>query len=82
MFKLAYTTRTGTEEYISLNDDGWVDINKTRKPLRYDFSGIEDGSFTEQIDGGESMTYTVGFDAEGRINSLRDQSGHLTEVIW
>ena len=59
-----------------------VDINKTRKPLRFDFSGIEHGYFTEKIDGGDETTYTVTYDQQGRINSIRDQSGHLTEVIW
>ena len=82
MFRIGYVTRTGTEESIELNDDGWVDINKTRKPLRFDFSGIEHGYFTEKIDGGDETTYTVTYDQQGRINSIRDQSGHLTEVIW
>ena len=81
-FRMQYTTRTGTVESIDLMDDGWVDINKTRKPLRFDFSGIAQGHFTEKIDGGDEATYTVGFDQQGRINSIRDQSGHLTEVIW
>lgn len=82
MFKIGYTTRTGTEESIELNDDGWIDINKTRKPLRFDFSEIANGRFKERVDGGEETTYTVSFDSQGRINAIQDQSGHITEVIW
>lgn len=82
MFRIGYTTRTGVEESIEMNDDGWIDIKKTRKPLRFDFRNISRGSFTEVIDGGEEATYSVGFDLLGRINRITDQQGHTTEVVW
>lgn len=82
MFKIGYTTRTGTEESVELNDDGWVDINKTRKPISFDFSNIANGSFSETIDGGAEATYKVGFDNEGRITRITDENGHITEVHW
>lgn len=82
MFRIGYTTRTGTEESLELNDDGWVDINKTRKPISFDFSNIRNGSFTETIDGGDEATYKVLFDNEGRISRITDENGHITEVHW
>lgn len=81
-FKLAYTTRTGTEESLEFRDDGYVDVNKMRKPLRFDFSAISEGVFTEKIDGGGETAYSVSFDAQGRIKSIVDEQGHITEVIW
>lgn len=81
-FSIGYTTRTSTEESIEFNDDGWVDINKTRKPLSFNFSKIDDGEFTETIDGGDTATYKVGFDSAGRITKITDESGHITEVTW
>lgn len=82
MFRFGYTTRTGTEESIELNDDGWIDINKTRKPISFDFSNIQNGSFSETIDGGGEENYKVTFDAKGRINKITDEQGHITEVHW
>lgn len=82
MFTLIYVTRSGTTESIDFNDDGWIDINSLRKPLQFDFSGIDGGTFTETIDGGQIYTYSVGYDSQGRIVSIRDGAGHLTEVIW
>jgi hypothetical protein len=82
MFKIGYTTRIGTDESIELNDDGWIDINKTRKPLSFDFSNIANGSFSETIDGGSEATYKVGFDNDGRITRITDENGHITEVHW
>ena len=82
MFRISYTTRTGTGESIELNDDGFIDINKTRKPLQYDFSNISQGVFTETIDGGGTESYKVSFDGAGRINRIVDEQGHITEVIW
>lgn len=82
MFKFSYTTRTGSEESIELNDDGWVDINKTRKPISFDFSNIASGSFSETIDGGGEENYKVEFDSDGRISRIKDEQGHITEVHW
>lgn len=82
MFKIGYTTRSGVEESLELNDDGWIDINKTRKPVSFDFSKISDGSFTETIDGGYTATYKVEFDSSGRISRIKDEQGHITEVHW
>lgn len=82
MFRFGYTTRTGSEESIELNDDGWVDINKTRKPISFDFSNIANGSFSETIDGGGEENYKVAFDSEGRISKITDEQGHITEVHW
>lgn len=82
MFRFGYTTRTGSEESIELNDDGWVDINKTRKPISFDFSNIQNGSFSETIDGGGEENYKVEFDSDGRISKITDEQGHITEVHW
>ena len=82
MFQLSYKTRSGVKESLQFNDDGWVDINSMRKPLQFNFTNFDSGSFTETIDGGTTVTYSVTFDAQGRVASIRDGAGHLTEVIW
>lgn len=82
-FKMGYTTRKGEELAITLSDDGYIDLQKTRKPLRFDFSHINaDKTFEETIDGNDTQQYKVTFDSAGRIASIQDENGHITEVVW
>lgn len=82
-FKMGYTTRKGEELAVTLSDDGYIDLQKTRKPLRFDFSHINaDKTFEETIDGNDTQQYKVTFDSAGRIASIQDENGHITEVVW
>lgn len=82
-FKMGYTTRKGEELAVTLSDDGFIDLQKTRKPLRFDFSHINaDKTFEETIDGNDTQQYKVAFDSAGRIASIQDENGHITEVVW
>lgn len=82
-FKMGYTTRKGEELAVTLSDDGFIDLQKTRKPLRFDFSHINaDKTFEETIDGNDTQQYKVTFDSAGRIASIQDENGHITEVVW
>lgn len=52
-------------------------------PLRFDFSHINaDKTFEETIDGNDTQQYKVTFDSAGRIASIQDENGHITEVVW
>ena len=78
MFSILYR-----EKAVTLSDDGFIDLQKTRKPLRFDFSHINaDKTFEETIDGNDTQQYKVTFDSAGRIASIQDENGHITEVVW
>ncbi|MBO7670380.1 MAG: hypothetical protein J6S60_07295 [Oscillospiraceae bacterium] len=60
----------------------YTDIVGLRKTTELDFSGWDDGSFTEEIDGGIAAAYEVDFDAQDRPVKITDGAGHETVVIW
>lgn len=80
---LSYKQSGGTEtRSISLTDSGYVDIDRMRRPTKYNFSTIGSGYFTEAIDGDISTVYTVQRDSQNRINRIAEPDGHEIEVIW
>lgn len=81
--RLQYVTSGGAKTLsVTLGDDGYVDVDRMRKPTAYNFSGIGNGSFTETVDGGTAQTYTVTKDGQGRITKITDPDGHETVVSW
>ena len=82
---LRYLPPSGTEIGIHMGVDGYMDLAGLRKTTRLDFSAFDQGTFTETLDGGETVTYTVEFgevDGESLPVKLTDPSGHVTAIQW
>lgn len=77
-----YKTTGGAEKGLVIGDSGYVDIDALRRPTAYDFSDIDEGTFTETLDGGETTSYSVTRDAAGRITKITDADGHETAITW
>ena len=63
----------------------YMDLTGLRKTTRLDFSAFDQGTFTETLDGGETVTYTVEFgevDGESLPVKLTDPAGHVTAIQW
>ena len=60
----------------------YTDLVGLRKTTAIDFSGWDDGSFTETVDGDVTHSFTVDFDADDRPVKITDGAGHETVVIW
>lgn len=70
---------------MSMNNDGYVDIDTMRRPTNFNFSTIGSGTFTETVDGGATVTYSVTKDSSGRITSITSGGGssaHTTTITW
>ena len=52
------------------------------KVAELDFSGWEDGYFSEELDDGQVNGFLVDFDNGGMPVKITDGEGHETEVIW
>lgn len=82
---LRYLPPSGTEIGIHMGVDGYMDLTGLRKTTRLDFSAFDQGIFTETLDGGETVTYTVEFgevDGERLPVKLTDPAGHVTAIQW
>jgi len=60
----------------------YTDLAGLRKTTEIDFSGWDNGAFTETVDGGVTGSFSVTFDALDRPVKITDAAGHETEVIW
>ena len=60
----------------------YTDIVGLRKTTEIDFSGWDNGDFSETVDGGRVNAFSVGFDAQGRPVKITDAAGHETAVVW
>lgn len=75
---------------ISVNQEnippvnGNVDISVPvlKKTSQLNFQNIDNGYFTETIDGGVTTQFRTIQDSLGRITRITDQDGHSTEIIW
>lgn len=84
-FDLRYLPPSGTEIGIHMGADGYMDLSGLRKTTKLDFSAFDQGTFTETVEGGETVTYTVAFgEVEGeRVPvSITDPDGHTTAITW
>ena len=64
-------------------DDGYLDLYGLRKTTALDFSGWDDGTFTETVEGiAEPYSYKVEFDSQGRPVKITDDDGHEMAVTW
>ena len=71
----------GEDRGIFIGED-YTDLAGLRKTTAMDFSGWDEGHFTETIDGGLGSRYTVSFDEDERPVRITDAAGHATEVRW
>lgn len=56
--------------------------NDGKRPIEFDFSSIEQNTFTEKIDGDILLTYTVTRDASDEIISIADPNQDVTQIAW
>ena len=81
-FDLTFIATDGTENGLKLWSAGYMDLYGLRKPTELDFSGWDYGYFSEELDGEQTGSYLVDFDAQGRPVKFTDGSGHETAVVW
>lgn len=70
------------EKYGIFMSGKYVDIRGLRKTTAMDFSGWDGGSFSETLEGGETVPFSVAFDAQGRPSKITDGDGHVTTIKW
>ena len=68
------------EETVDEKIDETITIKLLRAQI-IDFSGWENGYFTETLDDGSNITYGVEFDSEGRPITITD-GDHSCTVVW
>lgn len=78
---MQYVDSDGDAVSVSLTDDGYVDVNKFRRPIEMDFSTWDLGSFSEVLDGNISVGFSVDFDQNGRPIKIYDDE-HECGVVW
>ena len=65
--------------------DGYMDLTGLRRTTKLDLSRWDEGVFTETVEGGETVTYTVTFkEVEGERVPMKisDGTGHETAICW
>lgn len=78
---MQYVDSDGDAVSVSLTDDGYVDVNKFRRPIEMDFSTWDLGLFSEVLDGNISVGFSVDFDQNGRPIKIYDDE-HECGVVW
>lgn len=78
---LQYVNSAGDDVSVMLGDDGFVDINRLRRAIEMDFSGWDNGFFSEVLEGNISCNYLVDFDSQGRPIKIYD-GYHECDIVW
>ena len=78
---LQYINSNGDDVSVTLGDDGFVEIRKLRRAIIMNFSGFDEGYFTETLEGNAVCSYAVDFDGEGRPIRIYDDT-HSCQVVW
>lgn len=78
---LQYINSAGNDVSVMLGDDGFVDINRLRRPTVMNFASFDLGFFTETLEGDVLCSYGVDFDENGQPIRIYDDT-HECEVIW
>ena len=84
-FDLRYLPPAGEEIGIHMGADGYMDLTGLRRTTKLDLSRWDEGVFTETVEGGETVTYTVTFkEVEGERVPMKisDGTGHETAICW
>lgn len=80
-FDLWMETATGLINGLFIGDS-YTDLAGLRKPTQLDFSGWDNGTFVETLDGSITNSFAIDFDANDRPVKFTDASGHETAVVW
>ena len=59
-----------------------VGINSYPDTVAIDYSNFDNGSFTETLETGDTLSYTVEFNADGQPNVITLPNGATAEVKW
>ena len=59
-----------------------VGINSYPDTTAIDYSGFDNGSFTETLETGDTLTYAVEFNADGQPNKITAPDGTVTWIDW
>lgn len=81
-FDISFTDSQGENQGIKMNSAGYMDLYGLRKPTELDFSNWDSGYFSEELDGQQTASWQVDFDAQGRPILITDGDGHETAVVW
>ena len=81
-FDISFETTAGDVNGLKMWSAGYMDLYGLRKPTELDFSGWDYGYFSEELDGEQTGSFLVDFDAQGRPVKFTDGSGHETAVVW
>lgn len=60
----------------------YTDLVGLRKPTSLDFSGWDNGTVSETMDGGGVNSWAITFDGNNRPVKFTDGAGHETTVVW
>ena len=81
-FDISFTDSDGNDQGLRMNSAGYMDLYGLRKPTELDFSGWGAGYFSEELDGQQTSSWLVDFDAQGKPILITDGDGHETVVVW
>ena len=79
---LTQTNDDGSTSGMTVDADGYVDVEGLRKVTNLNFSTMQYGYFSETLDGGILNTFQIERDGQGRIVKMTDASGHETAIKW
>lgn len=78
---LQYINSQGDDVSVMLGDDGFVDINRLRRPTVMNFASFDLGFFTETLEGNVLCSYGVDFDGDGQPIRIYDDT-HSCDIVW
>lgn len=81
-FDITFMDSEGYDTGIRMWSAGYMDLYGLRKPVELDFSGWDNGYFSETLDGNVTNGYVIDFDEDDRPHWITDGAGHETIIYW
>lgn len=81
-FDITFMDSDGNDTGIRMWSAGYMDLYNLRKPTEIDFSGWDNGYFSETLDGNITNGFVVDFDSQDRPHWITDGAGHETIIYW
>ena len=81
-FDITFMDSDGNDTGIRMWSAGYMDLYNLRKPTEIDFSGWDNGYFSETLDGNITNGFVVDFDSQDRPHWITDGAGHETVIYW
>lgn len=81
-FDITFMDSEGNDTGIRMWSAGYMDLYNLRKPTEIDFSGWDNGYFSETLDGNITNGFVVDFDSQDRPHWITDGAGHETIIYW